>query len=155
MNLSEHFTLAEATASQTADRYFIDNTPPPVYIEKLKVVAKNILEPVRVEFDIPFKPSSWYRCQELCIKIGSKSTSQHALAEAVDFEVPGIDNLTLAYWMQDNVDFDKLILEFYSDGDPHSGWVHASYRSKHDNRHEVYTITRDNGTVVTKRGLPS
>lgn len=155
MNLSEHFTLAEAVASQTADRHFIDNTPPPVYIEKLKAVAENILEPPRNEFGIPFKPSSFYRCQELCLKLGSKSTSQHALAEAVDFEVPGIDNLTLAHWMADNTDFDKLILEFYKEGDPHSGWVHASYRGQHDNRREQYTISRINGTVTTVRGLPS
>ena len=80
MHLSENFTMAEATHSQTADRYFIDNIPPQIYIEKLKVVAENILEPVRMHFGIPFKPSSWYRCRELCIKIGSKSTSQHALA---------------------------------------------------------------------------
>ena len=155
MHLSENFTMAEATHSQTADRYFIDNIPPQIYIEKLKVVAENILEPVRKHFGIPFKPSSWYRCRELCIKIGSKSTSQHALAEAVDFEVPGIDNLSLAHWMQEEVDFDKLILEYYKEGDPHSGWVHASYRSKHDNRHEVYTISRVNGSVTTIKGLPS
>jgi hypothetical protein len=153
LKLSKHFSFSEAIKSQTAERNYIDNTPPDEYLSKIIAVAENILEPVRLHFGVPFSPSSWYRSKELCLKIGSKTTSQHALAEAVDFEVPGVDNLTLAKWCEYNLEFDKLILEFYTDEDPASGWVHASYRES-NNRHEVYTISRVNGAVITQKDLP-
>ena len=153
MKLSKHFSFSEAIKSQTAERNYIDNTPPDEYLSKIIAVAENILEPVRLHFGVPFSPSSWYRSKELCLKIGSKTTSQHALAEAVDFEVPGVDNLTLATWCEYNLVYDKLILEFYTDEDPASGWVHASYRES-NNRHEVYTISRVNGAVITQKDLP-
>jgi hypothetical protein len=53
--------------------------------------------------------------------------SQHTLGQAADFEVPGISNMELAQWIIDNLDYDQLILEFYDDVDPRSGWVHCSY----------------------------
>ena len=56
--------------------------------------------------------------------------------------------------MEDNVDFDKLILEFYRKGISNSGWIHASYRLG-ENRHKTYTISRENGVVLTKVGLPT
>tara|TARA_R110000822_G_C15296411_1_gene491547 strand:+ start:561 stop:1022 length:462 start_codon:yes stop_codon:yes gene_type:complete len=153
LKLTKHFSLSEAVKSQTAERHFIDNSLPDEYLPKVIAVAENILEPVRLHFGVPFTPSSWYRSKELCLKIGSKTTSQHALAEAVDFEVSGVDNLTLAKWCEYNLEFDKLILEFYTDEDPASGWVHASYR-ENNNRHEVYTISRVNGAVITQKDLP-
>ena len=47
MMLSPHFSLAELTKSSTASRLNINNTPDDVSIEALKLVAVNILEPVR------------------------------------------------------------------------------------------------------------
>jgi len=68
--------------------------------------------------------SSGYRSKELNAAIGGSVTSQHSIGEAADFEVPGLDNKKLADWIKDNLKFDQLILEFYKDGDPNSGWVH-------------------------------
>ena len=65
--------------------------------------------------------------QQLCIKIGSSVNSQHAKAEAADFECPGTDNAELADWINKNLDYDQLILEFYTPGEPNSGWIHCSY----------------------------
>jgi zinc D-Ala-D-Ala carboxypeptidase len=62
----------------------------------------------------------------LCEAIGSSSKSQHARGEAADFEIPGVDNMQLATWINKNTNFDQLILEFYEPGDPNSGWVHCS-----------------------------
>ena len=42
---------------------------------------------------------------ELCEAIGSSSRSQHAKGQAVDFEIAGIPNIKIAYWLQNNVDF--------------------------------------------------
>ena len=151
MRLSNHFTLAEFTKSQTADRHDIDNTPDDAQTERLKILCENVLEPVREHFGKSFSPSSGFRSEELCVKIGSKTTSQHAKGEAVDFEIPGVDNKELAYWIVDNLDFDQLILEYYKPGVPDSGWVHVSFKGE-GNRNEVLTMTKGVGYSF---GLPS
>lgn len=150
MRLSDHFTLAEFTKSQTAERHGIDNTPDDAQIERMKILCENVLEPVRVFFDKSFTPSSGFRSVELCNKIGSKSTSQHAKGEAVDFEIPGVDNKDVAAWIAENCEFDQLILEYYTPGIPDSGWVHVSYKGE-GNRKEVLTLTKGSGYSF---GLP-
>jgi hypothetical protein len=149
MMLSEHFSLRELTASQTAARLGIDNTPGDAEIAALRQVCENILEPIREYFGIPFTPSSGYRSVRLCEAIGSKSTSQHALGQAVDFEVPHLDNLILAHWIKANLRFDQLILEFYEEGEPNSGWVHASYAD--GMRGQCLTYNKQRGYSI---GLP-
>ena len=69
----------------------------------------------------------------------SKKTSQHAKGQAVDFEIAGVPNIQVAYWLENNVDFDQLILEFYNPDDPAGGWVHVSYNEKGSNRKQVLT----------------
>ena len=144
MNLSTHFSLAEFTKSQTAERKGIDNTPTQDHIEKMKILCASVLEPLRTEFDKPIMINSGYRSPDLCEAIGSKSTSQHAKGEAADIEIPGVDNAELATYIQDNLNFDQLILECYT-GDPSSGWVHVSYVGLHTNRKDVLTYDRTNG----------
>lgn len=140
MNLSEHFTLEEATKSQTAIRLGIDNTPTASEIDRMKLVCREVLEPLRAHFGKPVVINSFYRCPRLNAEVGSKPSSQHTLGEAVDLEIPGIPNPEVAEWMRDNLTVDQLILEFYEPGKPNSGWVHVSYK---DNacRQECLTIT--------------
>ena len=140
INLSRNFWLSELVRSETASRLGIDNTPPKDVIVKLKDVAENILQPCRDFYGRPFRPSSGFRCLKLNRALGSKDTSQHVLGEAVDFEIPGVSNYDLACYIRDNLEFDKLILEFYEPGVPNSGWVHCSYR-RGRNRKEVYTTS--------------
>lgn len=149
MMLSDHFSLEELIKSQTALRLGIDNTPGDAEIAALRQVCENILEPIRDYFGIPFAPSSGYRSPRLCRAIGSKETSQHALGQAVDFEVPHIDNLFLAHWIKQNLKFDQLILEFYEEGEPNSGWVHASYADAM--RGQCLTYNKQRGYSI---GLP-
>jgi hypothetical protein len=110
----------------------------------------NILQPIRSEFDRPVIISSGFRSAELCIAIGSKPTSQHSEGKAADLEIPGIDNMELAMWIKNNLNFDQLILEFYKDGEPNSGWVHVSWAGE-DNRNQTLRAVRDdNDKVVYK-----
>jgi len=134
MQISDHFTLSELTKSSTAERLGIANEPGSMEVENLIMVCDQILEPVRNHYDIPFTPSSGFRCLELNRAIGSSGNSQHVKGEAVDFEVPGIPNKEVALWVKDNCEFDQLILEFYKEGVPDSGWVHCSYTIENDNR---------------------
>ena len=126
MNLSRNFTLQELTKSDTAIRMGIDNNPNADQIEKLKALCENILQPVRDHFG-RVKVTSGFRSSELCVAIGSSVNSQHAKAEAADFECIGVDNAELFDWIKSNLEPDQLILEFYTPGEPNSGWIHASY----------------------------
>ena len=126
MNLSRNFSLHELTKSDTAIRKGIDNNPSADQIDKLKALCENILQPVRDHFG-RVKVTSGFRSSELCVAIGSSANSQHAKAEAADFEVMGTDNAELADWIKDNLPYDQLILEYYTPGEPNSGWIHCSY----------------------------
>ena len=129
MKLSRNFTLQELIKSDTAIRKGIDNNPNADQIEKLKTLCETILQPVRDHFG-RVKVTSGYRSPELCAAIGSSVNSQHAKAEAADFEVIGTDNAELADWINKNLDYDQLILEYYKVGKPNSGWIHCSICDK-------------------------
>ena len=126
MNLSRNFTLSELIKSDTAIRKGINNNPNAEQIEKLKGLCENILQPVRDHFG-RVKVTSGYRSVDLCMAIGSSANSQHAKAEAADFECVGVDNAELADWIKDNLPYDQLIVEYYTPGEPNSGWIHCSY----------------------------
>lgn len=127
MQITANFSLDEMTKSQTALRKGINNMPDPIHLHNLHGLCHNILQPVREHFGRPVTVSSGFRSVELCLAIGSSSVSQHAKGQAADFEVIGIDNKKVAEWIRDNLDFDQLILEFYNEGEPQSGWIHCSY----------------------------
>ena len=126
MELTRNFTLAELIKSDTAIRKGINNNPNAEQIEKLKTLCEKILQPVRDHFG-RVKITSGFRSPELCVAIGSSLSSQHSKAEAADFEVVGVDNCELADWIKRELPYDQLILEFYTPGEPNSGWIHASY----------------------------
>ena len=144
MKLSNNFSLSELTKSQTATRKGIDNEPGTAEIENLIHLAESVLQPVREHFGKPVMISSGYRSPELCEAIGSSSKSQHAKGEAADFEIHGVDNKELATWISKNTEFDQLILEFYDEGDPNSGWVHCS-AVKEGSRAQVLKATKVQG----------
>ena len=53
-------------------------------------------------------------------------------------------------WIKNNLNFDQLILEFYKDGEPNSGWIHVSWNGD-DNRNQTLRAMRnDNDKVVYK-----
>lgn len=149
MKLSDHFSLEEMTKSQTALRKNIPNTPTEAHTEALTNLCINLLEPIRWHFRKAFTPSSGYRSPELCVAIGSNIHSQHAKGEAADFEIMGIDNYDLASYIAESLDFDQLILEYYTGGN--TGWVHCSYVTS-GNRKEVLTYDGKSYTQGLKKG---
>jgi zinc D-Ala-D-Ala carboxypeptidase len=127
MKLTANISLDELIKSQIAERKGINNNPSPMQIENLKALAVNILQPIRSHFDRPLIISSGFRTAELCIEIGSKITSEHCA-----------DNKS-----------NQLILEFYKEGEPSSGWVHCSYSSDL-NKKELLIAYREDGKVKYK-----
>ena len=151
VRLSKNFSLQEFTKSQTAERRGIDNTPVEGHLENAKALFENVVQPVRDNFGVTVI-NSGYRSGDLNYAIGGSNTSQHCKGQAVDIECPGTPNYDVAKWIEDNLDFDQLILEFYTPGIPDSGWVHVSYKTE-DNRNASLTAMKENGKTVYKPGL--
>jgi len=146
MKLSNNFSLNELTKSQTAERKGIDNTPSAEHQENLRSLCTHVLQPIRDHFSRVVSVSSGYRSPELCVAIGSKTTSQHAKGQAADFEIFGVSNKELADYINETLDYDQLILEYWKESDPNSGWVHCSY-SENNNRKQYLKATKINGAT--------
>lgn len=125
--LSEHFTLAEFVASQTAARYGIPNDPPANILSNLKTTAA-LMEEVRALLgDNPIYISSGYRSPDLNAAIGGATNSAHVFGQAADFTCPAAGNvreICLAIEAS-NIQYDQLIREFDTNG---TGWVHIAWR---------------------------
>ena len=151
VKLRQNFTLQEFTKSQTALRQGIDNTPDQEHLTNAVNLFANVVQQVRNNFGVTVI-NSGYRGPALNEAVGGSSKSQHCKGEAVDIECPGTPNYEVASWIAENLDFDQLILEFYTPGIPDSGWVHVSYKSV-GNRKSVLTAMKENGKTVYKPGL--
>ncbi len=120
MNLTDHFTLEELTASQTASRYGIDNTPTPEIVAELTRLA-NFLETVKQLLGgVPVIVSSGYRSVALNTQIRGASNSQHCLGQAADILVPafGTPLAVCQAIAASTLPFDQLIQE--------GTWTHVS-----------------------------
>ena len=134
--------MEELTKSQTGTRKGIDNTPSPAHQANLQSLCTCILQPIRDHFSQVVTVSSGYRSQELCLALGAKITSQHAKGQAADFEIFGVSNKELADYIHEHLDYDQLILEYWKESDPNSGWVHCSY-SEGNNRNQYLKAYKD------------
>lgn len=149
MKLSKHLELAEVIRSDTAKRLGINNYPTPEHLEKLKILAVNLFEPIREHFGVPIFISSGYRSKELnAATPGSRKTSQHPKAEALDIDMDGsssgVTNLDIFNYIKDHLLFDQLIAEFPVNGNP--SWVHVSYAIPA--RKQILISTRQDNKVI-------
>ena len=121
MRLSDHFTLAELCASQTAARLGIDNTPSPEMVDALRRTAQ-LLEKVRALLGKPILVSSGYRAPLVNRAVGGAANSAHMLGCAADFSCPAFGSpLEVAREIgQSDIVFDQLIHEFRA-------WVHVAW----------------------------
>ena len=161
MILSKNFTLKELTRSNTALRLGIDNSPTKEGIYKLRLLATELLQPIRERLSAPLRITSGYRSPQLSEAIGSSSNSQHCRYEAVDLQFVKrgrMDNLMIYQAIIDlDLDFDQLILEFGNATeyiDPtHPDWVHISGKVT-DNRKQVLIAYKDENNK-TKYRVPT
>lgn len=120
MMLSEHFSLAEMIASDTALRQGISNAPGPHEIDNLKRLCAQVLEPLRAAIGQPIRVTSGYRAPLLNLLVGGSRTSDHCAGRAADIQVPGTSPLTLAKAIQSlDLPVQQCIHEF-------GAWVHVS-----------------------------
>jgi hypothetical protein len=152
MNLTKNFTLSELTKSETALRHDMDNSPDQASISNLQALAVHVLQPVRDHFDRGVKVNSGFRHPDVNAKVGGSKTSDHCKGMAADIEIPGIPNAELAEWIRSNLPFTQVILEFYTQGVPDSGWVHVSYDPANLKK-QALTAVKQDGRTVYLQGL--
>ena len=142
--LSEHFMLAEFTASQTAARRGIDNTPDAATVQKLKNTAFQ-MEKVRSLLGVPINVSSAYRSLALNRAIGGSTTSAHCRGEAVDFTAPafGTPKEICRLIEKSGIKFDQLIYE--------GMWVHIAFDASP--RQQVLTAHFGGGATRYSSGI--
>ena len=125
MQLSEHFSLGELTASEIAVRKGLDNSPTGVELDNLVRLAQK-LEEVRKVLGKPIMVNSAFRSIEVNEAVGGVKTSQHCLGCAADIRIPNMtpDEVCRAIIASD-IQFDQLIREFW-DKEKGGGWTHIS-----------------------------
>jgi hypothetical protein len=128
--MTPNFTLAELTASETAERHGIDNTPTPEHLENLQRLAE-FLETVKTALGgKPVMINSAYRGPAVNEKVGGSKSSQHMIGCAADIRIPGMnpDQVCRAIIAVD-LPYDQLIREFYDPAKTAGGWTHVSVTS--------------------------
>lgn len=151
--LTNNFSLHEMIKSETASRRDMDNYPhSDEVIQNLTTLCEQVLQPLRDVYGVGIKVNSGYRSPDVNAAVGGSRTSDHCKGQAADIEIPGVPNADLAQYIADNFEFTQLILEFYTQGIPDSGWVHVSYDSNNLKR-QVMTAVRQNGRTVYLQGL--
>ena len=123
--LSNHFSLEEATYSETAIRLNLDNQPDETILSNMIFTATQ-MDLIREAVDVPIKINSWLRIPEVNQAVGGVGHSAHMDGFAVDcncskFSCP----LEFAEFVRDylntnNIPFDQIIHEYGS-------WMHISF----------------------------
>ena len=135
MNLSEHFTLDEATYSETAVRMHIDNQPSLVQLENMKHAAA-CLEPLRAATG-PLRINSWLRLPDVNVAVGGSKVSSHMDGWAIDVSSTKMTPIELCHKVEElGIKFDQMIHEF-------GRWMHISFAP--EMRQQKLTIFKPEG----------
>ena len=149
MRISKNFTLLELTKSNTATRLGISNTPDKEGIHKLRLLATELLQPLRNAVG-PLRVTSGYRSESLNKAIGGSNNSQHTKCEAVDLQFVKrgkMDNMKIFNAIINHaLEFDQCILEFggataENDSD-NPDWIHLSWKVT-ENRRQILVAYKD------------
>lgn len=140
MNLSPHFSLQEATFSDTAARLGIVNQPDKWQLQNMMLAAR-YMEQVRTLLgNAEIHVNSWLRVPTLNAAIpGSSPRSDHTTGFAVDFVAPefGTPYEICERIVASDIQFDQIIYEYT--------WAHVSFRP--GNRRSILTLQRGGGYI--------
>ena len=108
MNLSEHFSLDEATYSETAIRMHINNQPDERQLENMKSAA-NQLEAVR-NVTGALRVNSWLRLPDVNVAVGGSKVSSHMDGWAIDCSSTAHTPYELCQIvLKNNIKFDNIM----------------------------------------------
>lgn len=135
MQLSEHFSLDEATYSETAVRLGISNQPSAVQLENMKIAAAG-LEQLRAVSG-PLRINSWLRLPEVNVAVGGSKVSSHMDGWAIDVSSTKMTPIELCRKVEElGIKFDQIIHEF-------GRWMHISFSP--EMRQQKLTIFKPEG----------
>ena len=119
MSLSTHFTLAEATYSETAIRLGINNQPSEQQLANMKIAAQG-MEQVRA-LTGPLRVNSWLRLPEVNVAVGGSKISSHMDGWAIDCSSSKLSPYEICKLVEgSDIKFDQMIHEF-------GRWMHISF----------------------------
>lgn len=147
MQLSPHFSLAEATRSATADAHELHNNPNDEQLANMLHTAFQMENVRRILGDNPIHVNSWFRSAEVNAAVGGVPNSAHAKGFAVDFTCDGYgDPLQVCRAIVATaLPFDQLIYEYDT-------WVHIAFCNCPRPRRQVLTKRTGKNYMV---GLPA
>ena len=120
MILSEHFSLEEATHSDTAIRLGINNQPDARQLENMKKATIG-MEQVRALLGKSISVNSWIRLPEVNVAVGGSKVSSHMDGWAIDFVSPfGTPYAVCKAIEASGIKFDQMIHEY-------GKWTHISF----------------------------
>ena len=138
--LSPHFTLAELTSSEVAERFGWDNTPNESEMENLRRLAAFLEEVKSVLGGKPIMVNSAFRSKLVNDAVGSKDTSQHRVGCAADIRVPGMTpDEVVKTVIASKIGYDQVIREF-------DRWTHISVPNTKD------AAPRRQALIIDKQG---
>ena len=123
MKLSNNFYLDEFIISQVAERHGYRNEPNEKQTENLKLLCRNVLQPLREIIDVPIFINSGFRSFDVNAAVGGKFNSQHLEGKAADFIVPSMNLVDVFNIILQKLSFDQLIYEF-------GKWIHISWNGE-------------------------
>lgn len=132
-NLSKNISFHELTNTMYDDLLDENRLVTDHEYNKLTLLARTILQPIRNQFRLPIIIHSGFRGAELNVKVGGVPSSQHAKAEAADFHIKGFDDFEGTWavfeWIhkESGIPFGQLIHEWQElEGREDSLWIHIS-----------------------------
>jgi hypothetical protein len=135
MKLSENFTLAELTDTNTG----IANNPSQGEINNLKLLVQKVLQPVRDKFGV-VNVTSGFRSLLVNSAVGGSATSDHVHGRAADIQCE--DMAAVFNYIRKKLPFKQLIWEFGTDAQPK--WIHVAY-DVNNNKGEVLKAIKKGG----------
>jgi zinc D-Ala-D-Ala carboxypeptidase len=148
--LSENFSLSQMIVAKRFPN--IDNTPTDQHKENLRLLANNVLEPIRNRFGELIITSA-YRSPEINERVGGAKTGDHPRGMAADIvPVSGTKNLLeVANWIKDNLSYKQLILEMWRP-EANRGWIHVSF-DINNNKKQPFEMYKDENGQTKSRPL--
>jgi len=135
MKLSDHFTLEEATYSETAIRLGIANLPSELQLANMRHAAE-CLEQVRTVTGA-LRINSWLRLPDVNVAVGGSKISSHMDGFAIDVSCAAHTPYELCQMVKKaGIKFDQMIHEY-------GRWMHISFAP--EMRQQELTIFKPEG----------
>jgi hypothetical protein len=135
MNLSEHFSLDEATYSETAIRLNINNQPDERQMANMMKAAQKMEEVRNVTGAL--RVNSWLRLPDVNVAVGGSKVSSHMDGWAIDCSSAAHTPYALCQFViKAGIKFDQMIHEY-------GRWMHISFAP--EMRQQELTIFKPEG----------